>query len=75
MIAENDYTKYNIWNLGFVYSDNNVIKEKYIFGNFQYMEDYAKLTAEKLLQTRICQNKKLSLRLYGSLFFKKSYQK
>ncbi len=34
MIAENDYAKYNIWNLGFVYSDNNVIREKLYFRKF-----------------------------------------
>ena len=70
MIAENDYAKYNIWNLGFVYSDNNVIREKYIFGNFQYMEDYAKLTAESYYRLEYAKNKKLSLRLYGGYFLR-----
>jgi len=70
MIAENDYAKYNIWNLGFVYSDNNVIREKYIFGNFQYMEDYAKLTAESYYRLEYAKNKKLSLRFYGGYFLK-----
>ncbi len=70
MIAENDYAKYNIWNLGFVYSDNNVIREKYIFGNFQYMEDYAKLTAESYYRLEYAKNKKLSLRFYGGYFLR-----
>lgn len=68
MAARNDYFKYNIWNLGFVYSENNVIVEKYLFGNLQFMEDYQKLTAESFYRWEYAKNKKLSLRFFGGLF-------
>lgn len=68
MILRKDYSKYNIWNLGFVYSENNVIVEKYLFSNLQLMEDYQKLTAESFYRWEYAKNKKLSLRFFGGLF-------
>ena len=68
MQLKNDYSKYNIWNFGFIYSENNVILEKYLFSNFQVMEDYQKLTAESFYRWEYAQNKKLSLRFFGGLF-------
>lgn len=68
MIKKNDYGKYNLWNMGFVYSENNVITEKYLFGNLQLMEDYQKLTAESFYRWQYAKNKKLSLRFFGGLF-------
>ncbi|GGP04320.1 hypothetical protein GCM10010992_15920 [Cloacibacterium rupense] len=68
MQIKNDYSKYNIWNFGFVYSENNVIVEKYLFGNLQTMEDYQKLTAESFYRWEFAKNKKLSLRFFGGLF-------
>ena len=46
MIAENDYAKYNIWNLGFVYSDNNVIKKSI----FSEISNTWKITQNLLLK-------------------------
>lgn len=68
MIAKNDYKKYNIWNLGFVYSESGIIKDKYLFGNLQLMEDYQKISAESYYRWEYAKNKKLSLRLFGGLF-------
>ena len=68
MIAEKDYKKYNIWNAGFIYSETGIIKDKYIFGNLQLMEDYQKLSAESYYRWEYAKNKKLSLRFFGGVF-------
>lgn len=68
MKAENDYKKYNIWNIGFIYSENGIIKDKYLFGNLQLMEDYQKLSAESYYRWEYAKNKKLSLRFFGGVF-------
>ena len=70
MIAENDYAKYNIWNLGFVYSDNNVIREKYIFGKFPIHGRLRKTYCRKLLPIRICQKQKLRFTIVWRLFLR-----
>lgn len=68
MMQDDDYSKYNLWNLGFIYSESNVIKDKYIFGNLQLMEDYQKLSAESYYRWEYAKNKKLSLRFFGGMF-------
>ncbi|MFT3918888.1 aminopeptidase [Cloacibacterium sp.] len=68
MQQKNDYSKYNIWNIGFVYSENNVILEKYLFGNLQIMDDYQKLTAESFYRWEYAKDKKISFRFFGGLF-------
>lgn len=68
MILNNDYAKYNLWNVGYIYSESNIIKEKYIFGNLQLMEDFTKLTAESYYRWEYAKNRKLSLRFYGGYF-------
>lgn len=68
MIAEKDYKKYNIWNAGFIYSESGIIKDKYLFGNLQLMEDYQKISAESYYRWEYAENKKLSIRLFGGAF-------
>ena len=68
MIAEKDYKKYNIWNAGFIYSESGIIKDKYLFGNLQLMEDYQKISAESYYRWEYAKNKKLSLRFFGGAF-------
>lgn len=67
-ILEQDYSKYNLWNLGFVYSENGIIKDKYFFGNFQLMEDFQKVSAEAFYRWDYAQNKKISFRFFGGAF-------
>lgn len=68
MRLANDYSIYNLWNLGFIYSENGIIKDKYIFGNLQLMKDYQKLSTESYYRWEFARNKKLSLRFFGGVF-------
>ena len=68
MLLAKDYSDYNLWNLGFVYSENGTIKEKYIFANLQLMEDYQKISTESYYRWEYAQNKKLSFRFFGGVF-------
>lgn len=68
MKLKNDYSKYNIWNLGFVYSESNVIKDKYLFGNLQLMEDYQKISAESYYRWNYAKGKKVSFRFFAGAF-------
>lgn len=68
MILNDEYSKYNIWNVGFIYSESNVIKDKYLFGNLQLMEDFQKISAESYYRWEYARNKKLSLRFFGGIF-------
>lgn len=64
----NDYSKYNLWNLGFIYSDNGIIKDQYFFGNLQFMEDFQKLSAEGYYRWEYAKGKKISFRFFGGVF-------
>ena len=68
MLLANDYSSYNLWNFGFIYSENGIIKDKYLFGNLQLMEDYQKLSAESYYRWEYAKDKKLSLRFFGGVF-------
>ncbi|MCB4235481.1 hypothetical protein LDL59_11380 [Kaistella anthropi] len=58
MIAANEYGKYNLWNVGYSYSDRRLIHEKYLSGNLQWMEDFQKISAEAFYRWEFAQDKK-----------------
>lgn len=68
MKLKNDYSKYNLWNVGYIYSESGVIKDKYIFGNLQLMEDFQKISAESYYRWNYAENKKISFRFFGGMF-------
>ncbi|WP_297983126.1 aminopeptidase [uncultured Chryseobacterium sp.] len=69
MVANHEYDKYNLWSLGFGYSDNKLIHEKYFGTNLQWMKDFAKLSAEYFYRWEYAREKKISFRLFGGYFF------
>ncbi|MBP6577339.1 MAG: aminopeptidase [Chryseobacterium sp.] len=70
MIMANDYAKYNLWNLGYAYSDNRMIHEQYIGGNVQWMEDFQKISAEAFYRWEFAKDKKISFRWFAGYFVK-----
>ncbi|WP_228444886.1 gluzincin family metallopeptidase [Chryseobacterium echinoideorum] len=68
MIAENDYEKYNLWTIGYGYTDNQMIHEKSFSISTQGMEDYNKITAEGFYRWEFAPRQKLSLRLFAGYF-------
>ncbi|AZB22789.1 aminopeptidase [Kaistella haifensis] len=68
MIAANEYGKYNLWNVGYSYSDRRLIHEKYLSGNLQWMEDFQKVSAEAFYRWEIAQDQKVSFRFFGGYF-------
>lgn len=70
MLLNNQYSKYNLWNVGYAYSDNQLIHEKYIGTNFQWMEDFQKISAEAFYRWEFAQDKKISFRWFAGYFVK-----
>jgi hypothetical protein len=68
VLAKNDYQKYNLWNIGYGYSDRQLIHEKNISANLQFMEDFQKISGEASYRWEYAKNKKLSLRFFGGYF-------
>jgi hypothetical protein len=68
LIAKNDYDQYNLFNVGFRYSDNKLINEKQFSINYQLMEDFNKISAEGFYRWEFAKNKKMSFRLFGGYF-------
>lgn len=68
MIAQNEYQKYNMWSIGYGYSDRQLIHEKYASANLQFMEDFQKISAETFYRWEYAKDKKLSLRFFGGYF-------
>ena len=68
MIAQNEYAKYNLWSLGYGYSDRRLIHEKYLGANLQWMEDFAKISGEAFYRWEFAQDKKVSFRFFGGYF-------
>lgn len=64
-----EYSKYNLWNLGYSYVDNKLIHEISLGGNLQWMEDFQKLSAEAFYRWEFAENKKISFRFFGGYFF------
>ncbi len=68
MIAENEYDRYNLWSLGYGFSDSRLIHEKYFTANVQGMEDFQKVSAEAFYRYEFAQNKKIAFRLFAGYF-------
>ncbi|WP_231433763.1 MULTISPECIES: aminopeptidase [unclassified Chryseobacterium] len=68
MIANLDYSKYNLWSVGYGYTDNQMIHEKSVSISTQGMEDYNKITAEAFYRWEFAPKQKLSLRLFAGYF-------
>lgn len=64
----NEYGKYNLWNLGYSYSDRSLIHEKSFNANFQWMEDFQKISTEFFYRWEFAKDKKISMRLFGGYF-------
>ena len=70
MIANNDYSKYNLWSIGYGYSDSQMIHEKSFSLSAQGMEDFNKITAEGFYRWEFAPKQKLSLRLFAGYFMR-----
>ncbi|MFY1046940.1 aminopeptidase [Chryseobacterium sp. GP-SGM7] len=68
MIAKDDYSKYNLWTVGYGYTDNQMIHEKSFSLSTQGMEDYNKITAEGFYRWEFAPRQKLSLRIFAGYF-------
>ncbi|WP_262149042.1 aminopeptidase [Chryseobacterium foetidum] len=68
MIANRDYDKYNLWSVGYGYTDNQMIHEKSMSISTQGMEDFNKITAEAFYRWEFAPRQKLSLRLFAGYF-------
>lgn len=70
MIANNDYSKYNLWSIGYGYSDSQMIHEKSFSLSAQGMEDFNKITAEGFYRWEFAPKQKLSVRLFAGYFLR-----
>lgn len=70
MIANRDYSNYNLWSIGYGYTDNQMIHEKSLSISTQGMEDFNKITAEGLYRWEFAPKQKLSLRLFAGYFLR-----
>lgn len=68
MKLNNEYESYNIWSLGYGFSDRKMIHEKSLGLSLQGMEDYTKATAEAFYRWEFAKNKKVSFRLFAGMF-------
>ncbi|MCW3160091.1 gluzincin family metallopeptidase [Chryseobacterium oryctis] len=68
MIIKKDYDKYNLWSLGYGFTDNQMIHEKSLSVSTQWMEDFNKITAEGFYRWEFAPKQKLSLRLFAGYF-------
>lgn len=69
LLLSSEYSKYNLWYLGYGYSDRSLIHEKYLTANMQWMEDFQKLSGEAFYRWEFGQDKKVSFRFFGGYFF------
>ncbi len=70
MILKNDYDRYNLWSIGYGYSDNQSIHEKSLSVSTQLMEDFNKVTAEGFYRWEFAPKQKLSVRLFAGYFIR-----
>jgi hypothetical protein len=68
MILNNEYDKYNIWSVGYGFSDRKMIHEKSLGISLQGMEDFKKITAEAYYRWEYARNKKVSFRVFAGAF-------
>lgn len=66
---ETEYSRYNLWNIGYVYSDNKLINESFWATNIQLMDDYKKISAEYFHRWEYALNRKIAFRFFGGYFF------
>jgi len=69
LIAQGEYDKYGLWSIGYGYSDRKIIHEISFGSSLQLMNDFQKLSAEAYYRWEYAQNKKISFRLFGGVFF------
>ncbi|MBH1960841.1 MAG: aminopeptidase [Flavobacteriia bacterium] len=67
-MSQNEYAKYNLWNLGYGYADRRIIHEKSFSTNLQWMEDFQKISTEAFYRWEYAQDKKVSFRFFGGYF-------
>jgi len=65
---DKEYSKYNLWNVGYAFSDRSLINEKYFSTGVQWMEDFQKITTEVSYRYEYAKDKKISLRFFGGIF-------
>lgn len=68
MIANREYDKYNLWSVGYGYTDNQMIHEKSFSISTLGMQDFNKITAEGFYRWEFAPRQKLSLRVFGGYF-------
>jgi hypothetical protein len=67
-----DYNQYDLFSLGYSFSDSKLIHEKSISGNIQSMKDFQKISAEAFYRWEFAQNKKISFRFFSGYFLRNS---
>ena len=67
-IANGDYDKYNLWSVGYGYTDSQMIHEKSFSISTQGMEDFNKITAEGFYRWEFAPRQKLSVRVFAGYF-------
>ncbi|WP_261511053.1 aminopeptidase [Chryseobacterium paludis] len=67
-IANRDYDKYNLWSVGYGYTDSQMIHEKSFSISTQGMEDFNKITAEGFYRWEFAPRQKLSIRVFAGYF-------
>lgn len=70
MSANNEYDKYNLWSLGYGFTDNQMIHEKSFSISTQGMEDFNKINAEAFYRWEFAPKQKLSVRLFAGYFLR-----
>jgi len=68
LIAQNSYGKYNLWNISYNYIDNHVIHRNSFSVNFQWMEDFKKISTEYYYCWEYENNKKFIFRTFAGIF-------
>lgn len=70
LIAQNAYGKYNLWNLGYGYSNNAAVYENFYTFNTQWMDDFGKISSEYYMRWEYARKKKLMIRFFGGYFLR-----
>lgn len=68
MVLNNEYDRYNLWNLGYAYSNRKLIHEMLFSTNFQLMKDFQKVSAEGFYRWEYANDKKIGFRIFGGYF-------
>ncbi len=69
LVLQNEYGKYNLWNIGYAYSDRRLIHERFFSTGLQWMEDFQKISSEFSYRWEYAEDKKILLRWFGGYFF------